>query len=161
LRKHRLSQSSGLYLVTKCLRKPHELSPLQRTEICDGFQAVRRLQWIYLHALVVMPDHWHALFNLGIANNEVDLGQAVRRINRWASFPSRMRGQRLVWKEEFHDHRVRAGESVVGIVRYIEANPVRKQLADSPTAWAWSSASEPWCHMLDRHFLGLERWDAE
>ncbi|TAN38951.1 MAG: IS200/IS605 family transposase [Verrucomicrobia bacterium] len=71
-----------------------------------------------------MPDHWHALLSLQAKKT---LPQVVLALCRHASFNSRKLG-RLLWQTGFHDHKVRSGESVVDIVRYIENNPVRKQL---------------------------------
>ena len=65
LRKGRLSQLRGLYYITKCTTRPFTLTSQQRTDVVGSFFHFRELAYLLLHAFVVMPDHWHALFTLG------------------------------------------------------------------------------------------------
>ncbi len=156
LRKARFSNTLGMYYITKCLKRPGELTTLQCDEICEAFQYYRGTGAWYLHAFVVMPDHWHALFNLGqVYSLSVLLNQLARR----ASYPSRARSETIPWQSEFHDHKVRSGESAIGIVRYIHDNPVRKGLAQFPEDWPWCSAHPQFAQKLDRHVCGHERWE--
>jgi hypothetical protein len=46
------------------------------------------------------------------------------------------------WQDESHDHCVRDDEELLRIVRYIEENPVKAGLANSPDAWIFSSAHD-------------------
>ncbi len=86
------------------------------------------------------------------------LSDLVYAICRYASYPSRGKGEDISWQDGFHDHKMRAGESVVDVVRYIEANPVRKDLVDGSAEWMWSSAHPNQQGRLDRNWLGHERW---
>ena len=156
LRRGRFSQAWGLYHVTKCLQSASRLTPAQYADVVQAFLHVRTQHGLLLHAFVVMPDHWHALLSL---HAEKSLSQVVHAICRHASFNSRQTDQSLSWQTGFHDHKVRAGESVVDIVLYIENNPVRKQLVAAPAEWAWSSAAATFHDKLDRNFLGHERWE--
>ena len=110
---------------------------------------------LYFHAFVVMPDHWHAMTSLRAS---IPLEDIVQRICRRASYPSRHRAQDLLWQDGFHDHKVRRGESVVELVRYIENNPFRQELVEQAGEWHWSSACSEYQGNLDRSFLGSERW---
>ena len=74
------------------------------------------------------------------------------------SYPTRKRGGRFTWQEGFYDRRVRMDESVVEIVHYIENNPVVKELVEIPGQWRWSSAHPDFAGLLDRKYLGHERW---
>lgn len=156
LRKGRVSLPFGLYFITKCLPSRHtQLTSSQRTDVVESLKYHRSHGEIYLHAFVVMPDHWHGLYSLAGSRS---LSETVHRINRRASFPSRQKGSSTQWEEGFFDHKVRENESVVGIVNYIEANPVRKGLAEKACQWEWSSAHPRNAECLDRTFLGYERW---
>jgi REP-associated tyrosine transposase len=146
LRKHRVSQPLRLYFVTKCLLPGCRFSTLQMDELCAAFQWARQKQLLWLQAFVVMPDHWHALINTGI---NVALDGIMWRINRRASFPSREREEAVPWQDEFYDHQVRPGRSLVNLIRYIEANPVRRGLVAVAEEWPWSSAHEQWRSCLD------------
>jgi putative transposase len=155
LRKGRCSQSGGLYLITKCLKRSHELIPDQRTHVVDALLYARSRSLILVHAFVVMPDHWHAVVSLG---SEKTLSQAVWSISRRASFSWRRTNRVPVWQDGFHDHKVRENEPVVDVVRYVEANPVRKSFVAGPEDWPWSRANLAYAQVLDRAFLGPERW---
>jgi putative transposase len=155
LRHGRFSQTWGLYHVTKCLQSAVQFTPDQRADVVQAFLHGRTQRWLLLHSFVVMPDHWHGLFSL---RAEKPLARVVHALCRHASFSSRKLGHNLPWQTGFHDHKVRAGESVVDIVRYIENNPVRKQLVATPAEWTWSSAAAAFHDQLDRNFLGHERW---
>ncbi len=155
LRHGRYSQAWGLYHVTKCLLPAAQFAPEQRTDVVQAFLHGRTQGWLLLHAFVVMPDHWHALLSI---QTEKSLAQLVHALCRHASFTSRKQEHPLLWQSGFHDHKVRSGESVVDIVRYIENNPVRKQLVATPAEWTWSSAAPQFHDQLDRNFLDHERW---
>ena len=95
---------------------------------------------VLLLAFVVMPDHLHVLAALlGAQPMEQSFG-------RWKSWCAREVNRSLarrgpVWQPGFFDRRVRRGDDVVSIGRYIEQNPVRKELVSSAEAFANSSAS--------------------
>ena len=155
LRKGRHSQQNGLYFLTKNLRRPTSLSREQHEDIVTAFRHIHSQGQMLIHAFVVMPDHWHLLMSLMGAG---DLGSVVRKIGLRASYPSRIRQERLCWQHGFHDHKIREREPVTEIVDYIECNPVRKGLAESPEKWEWSSCHRRHSDILDRSFLGHERW---
>ena len=155
LRKGRFSESLGLYFLTKCTQDHHVLTHAQRADLVTAFFHFRDTGNLRLHAFVVMPDHWHVLISLGA---HLALPELVRVINRHASFRSRQAGIAVPWHREYHDHRLRPGESVVEMVRYIETNPARKNLVAQAEEWPWSSAHPHHRDNLDRTFLGHERW---
>lgn len=80
-------------------------------------------------AWVLMPDHWHALVQLGEVNS---LSAAMQRIN---SLTARAANQTLgrtgqIWPSAYHDHALRADEDVRTAARYLVANPLRAGLVD-------------------------------
>jgi len=44
------------------------------------------------------------------------------------------------WQDESFDHAVRSEDEFYRIMRYIERNPVKAGLVESPEEWPWSSA---------------------
>ncbi|MEI6970801.1 MAG: transposase [bacterium] len=155
LRKGRCSEKFGLYLITKCVKKPAILTPSQRSDAVEALLFSRQAGDVLLHAFVVMPDHWHCLLSLA---GEKTLGKTVEVIGRRARYLARQRAETIGWVSGFHDRKIRAGESVTDIVRYIENNPVRKTLVGNASEWLWSSANPQYQHRLDRSFLDHERW---
>jgi REP element-mobilizing transposase RayT len=155
LRKGRDSQPGALYYITKNLLAPCVFVERQRDECCASLQAFRQKGNLLLHAFVIMRDHWHALFSLA---GRLSLEKTLHELCRHMSFPSRRRGDHLTWQEGFYDHRVRQDDSVVDIVKYIEDNPVVEGLVEASAQWQWSSAHSDFAGLLDRKYLGRERW---
>jgi putative transposase len=155
LRSGRYSQPWGLYLITKCAVRPVSFRAAQKQDIVSALLYARQQAWMKLHAFVVMSDHWHALLSL---NSDKPLSRLVGDLARRSRFNWQGTTNDYQWQSGFHDHKVRSGESVVDIVRYIENNPVRKQLVAMPAEWTWSSAAPQFHEQLDRNFLGHERW---
>ncbi|WP_256562690.1 transposase [Pseudomonas sp. PA1(2017)] len=76
---------------------------------------------------VLMPDHAHWLIQLGEADSLAAL------VNLLKSSSSRMAGkcvgtERGIWASGFHDHGLRVEEDLLGVSRYIVANPLRAGL---------------------------------
>nr|WP_211251622.1 transposase [Andreprevotia chitinilytica] len=90
-------------------------------------------------AFVVMPDHWHWLLEL----NTVALSALVQRVkSRSAVTVNRaLYRQGQLWQSGFHDRALRYDEDVLGIARYVIANPLRaglvKKVGDYPL---WDAA---------------------
>ena len=84
-----------------------------------------------LLARVLMPDHWHALIELG--GNE-SLSKVVGRAKAVsAAAVNRHRGgDAAVWQAGFHDRALRREESTVTAARYLIANPLRAGLVARP-----------------------------
>ena len=153
LRTGRYSEPLGLYFVTKCVDDKKEMSESNRVRICDSFIHARSAGWLLLHAFVVMPDHWHILVSLGQSE---ELSLVIGKICRYANCNNK---ERIIWQSSYHDHKVRSGESIAEIVQYIENNPLRKAMVAQCDEWRWSSAHVDYAGVLDRAFLGHERWE--
>jgi putative transposase len=77
-----------------------------------------------------MPDHWHALLELG---KDTSLSRAMQRAK---SLSARAANAALgrngcVWSRAYHDRAVRTEENVIDFARYVVANPVRAGLVKS------------------------------
>jgi putative transposase len=73
-------------------------------------------------ALVVMPDHFHWLFEL---RNDT-LSRVVARVK--AAVTRQLKPDKAIWQSGFHDHALRREEDVTRISDYIVHNPVRAGL---------------------------------
>jgi len=89
-----------------------------------------------LHAFVIMPDHFHALITPA---PDVSLEKAMQFIKGGFSF--RLKSKHEVWMRSFNESQVSTEEKFLSCVRYIEDNPVRRGLAATPEAHAFSSAA--------------------
>jgi putative transposase len=93
--------------------------------------------WYQVFAYVLMPNHMHVLVEPYIE---------LPRITQWlkgrtARVCNRVLGRTgAFWHQESYDHWIRSYEALEETIRYIENNPVRAGLVQSPDQWKWSSA---------------------
>jgi REP element-mobilizing transposase RayT len=75
-------------------------------------------------ACVVMPDHFHWLFELCDCMSLTDVVANVKCHSARAINQRFVTTSTPVWQRGFHDHALRSEESVIGAARYIIANPL-------------------------------------
>lgn len=92
-----------------------------------------------LIAWVIMSNHVHILIQPHAAISTIT--RAVKK--RSARLANAILGRTgsPFWQDESYDHWVRDSVEFQRIVRYIEWNPVRAGMADSPELYLWSSAN--------------------
>jgi REP element-mobilizing transposase RayT len=129
LRKGRRSISNQVYLITTTTarREPFFADWRSGRLVVATLRSEGRARTL---SFVVMPDHLHWLMELGEGADLSGVVQGLksvssRRIN--ASLGSRG----SVWQPGFHDHALRSEEDLVGVARYVVANPVRAGLVRS------------------------------
>ncbi len=121
-----------------------------------------------LLGFVVMPSHMHWLFQPTeewVATLPDDIPTARERImysmKRYtANRCNRLLGARgAFWQAESYDHWVRDADEMERILLYIEGNPVKAGLVDTPERWLFSSAAvrkrsglEFGCTLLKEHW---------
>ncbi len=109
---------------------------------------------------VVMPSHFHWVFQpLEHWVNSLESGKRLRTprerivhsIDRFTALRCNqvLGRQGEFWQREPYDHWVRSPEVLERILLYVEGNPVKAGLVQSPHEWRHSSASE-------RRLRGLE-----
>jgi len=91
-----------------------------------------------LHAWVVMANHVHVLIT-----PQVQVSKLMQSLKRFTA----REGNRILglaghpfWQDESFDRLVRDEHEFRRIARYIEMNPVRAGLAETPQSFPWSSA---------------------
>ena len=128
LRSGRISELGRIYLVTTVTRGrfPH-FRDFHLGRLLVDVLRVESLRAGTL-AYVVMPDHLHWLLQLG---HSYSLSRVVADVKSMSSrrigAASGWRGS--LWQAGFHDHALRSEEDLLGIARYVVANPLRAGLA--------------------------------
>lgn len=98
-------------------------------------------------AMVVMPNHLHLLFQLGM---DKSLSAVFRTMKGRSSVYLRKFG--LKWqKGAFHDHRLREDEALFPFIQYMLLNPYEAALVDWDTPWPYFW----WSDSLNEQFFGL------
>ena len=103
----------------------------------------------YIDAIVIMPDHIHAIWTL--PPNDADYSIRWRNIKRTFTltipqnqrpnvFGSRQRKQeQAIWQRRFWEHRLRDEKDFNQHVDYIHYNPVKHGKVSTPVDWEYSS----------------------
>ena len=141
LRRGRRSLESQIYLVTT--------TTVARRPLFADFELARRAvaeltapRWWTRSSLLcwtLMPDHWHAIVELGRHERLDELlrhlkSASAAQVNRYR------RAVGSVWASGFHDHALRHEEDLIGVARYVVANPVRAGLVVRVTDYSFWDA---------------------
>jgi len=97
----------------------------------------RKQEWYYLLSFVIMPDHMHLILipkdkNISECMKSIK-GFSARRIN------SLLDRKGSIWQDGFYDYILDSEEKVLGRMKYIEHNPVRKGMVTRPESYHYSS----------------------
>jgi putative transposase len=141
LKKHlppRWDSKNAWYFVTVVTHKRHPY--FKSEEACrmllDSCRSVREIHPYRVGALMIMPDHWHALVRP--QENEV-VESIVGSIKQRVFHTSRQGGGQVIrWQTRFMDHRIRDEADYFQHVEYMRLNPYRQQLVgDERESWKW------------------------
>jgi len=144
--------------VTKNLeqRRP-VLVPDMAAIICEAIVFYARAGKLVPGAFVVMPDHWHLLVHTG---NGRDITQVMRTLDHWIS--RQTKGELVCrgtgWQEGFHETLVKSSKQFDFVRRYVEENPVRRELVPRPEEWVWSTASRRYAAYRQVVPCGIAGW---
>ena len=138
LRKGRLSRPGHIYFITSVCK---DRSPLFADDIAAGIAhccLLDELTWPDARCLawVIMPDHLHALIQLGVKE---PLSLVVQRMKGLIAVKVNQQVgiSKVFWQRGFHDHALAAHEDFSGFVRYIVDNPLRAGLVDNAADYAY------------------------
>jgi putative transposase len=111
-----------------------------------AFRETRRERPFRIDAVVILPDHLHAL--LALPDGDADFPGRWRRIKGY--FSSRLlqesvnikrysRGELALWQRRYWEHTIRNDEDFARHVDYIHFNPVKHGLVKRVVDWPHSS----------------------
>lgn len=125
-------ERGAIFFVTICCAERGS-NQLCRQEVATVlFEAVefrqKALRW-YVHLLVLMPDHLHALVAFP---HDQPMSSVVANFKEMTARKAGIR-----WQTGFFDHRLRSDESFEEKAGYIRHNPLRDGLVDEAADWPW------------------------
>ena len=113
----------------------------------DAIRVVRSRHPFSLDAIVVLPDHLHAIWTLPHGDRDFSsrwrlikdrFSRAVPRTE--ARTPSRVRaGERGLWQRRFLEHCIRNDEDLAAHLAYVHYNPVRHGHVGRAADWPYST----------------------
>jgi putative transposase len=111
-----------------------------------AFRAARRERPFAIEAIVILPDHLHAI--LSLPPNDVDFPGRWRRIKGHFSsalidagieLKRRPNGDLALWQSRFWEHTIRDESDFARHVDYIHFNPIKHRLVPRVRDWPHSS----------------------
>ena len=156
--------SGGTYFFTVTL------ADRRSTDLIDHIGALRaalrtarRERSFAIDAVVILPDHLHAIFTL--PPGDADYSERGRRIKGYFSShmiavgaitSRRPNGDLALWQRRFWEHTIRDDDDFARHVDYIHFNPVKHRLVQRVCDWPHSSF-----HRYVRHGLLPEDWGGD
>ena len=107
----------------------HHVEALKRTAIKRDFDVI---------AFCYMPDHMHLLVSGKDVQSE--LTAFIRDYKQITGYHFKKQAGALLWQKSFYDHILRREDAFHEVVRYILANPVRKQMVEHPGDYPYSGS---------------------
>lgn len=137
----------GTYFFTVVLKDRRSALLVENIDLLrQAFRKAREQQPFSIVALVVLPDHLHAVLTL--PPHDADFPGRWRRIK--ALFTRSLvasgiqvdrnaKGEYALWQRRFWEHTIRDEADLQRHVDYVHFNPVRHGLVEQVQAWPYSS----------------------
>ncbi len=139
--------AGGTYFFTLTLRDRQSDLLVKHVDLLRAtIKSVRDERPFIIDAIVIMPDHLHAIWTL--PEGDADYS------GRWRSIKSQFtrsvvkagetlakdkRGEYAFWQRRFWEHVIRDERDLQAHVDYIHFNPVKHGYVKQPVDWQWSS----------------------
>jgi putative transposase len=147
VRYRRNFQFGGTFFFTVTLRDRRSNLLVDRIELLrDAFRVTMLRRPFEVDAIVVLPDHLHAIWTL--PSDDADYPERWRAIkSRFVrglkaagdAVPMSGRGECMVWQRRFWEHTIRDERDLANHVDYVHYNPVRHGLVSRVADWPYSS----------------------
>jgi len=151
----------GTYFFTVTLADRRATTLVDHIAALRGaFRSARRERPFAIEAIVILPDHLHAIFSL--PSNDADFTGRWRRIkgrfssaliDRGIELKRRPNGDLALWQRRFWEHTIRDESDFARHVDYIHFNPIKHGLVPRVRDWPHSSF-----HRYVREGLLPEDW---
>jgi putative transposase len=139
--------AGGTYFFTVTLRDRSDDTLVRHVELLRGaFRTVRAERPFAIDAIVILPDHLHAIWTL--PDGDADYS------GRWRAIKSRFthelrksgmplapdkRGEYRLWQRRFWEHTIRDDSDFQRHIDYVHWNPVKHGLTQCVADWPYSS----------------------
>lgn len=128
----------GTYFFTVTLRDRSARALVDHVTVLRESVATVRTVWPFtIDAMVVLPDHLHALWTL--PEGDTDYSTRWRLIKSGFSRGIRVPSTRGVWQNRFWEHTIRDDDDYRRHVEYIWFNPVKHGHVERVRDWPYSS----------------------
>ena len=139
------------FTLVTCDRRPFLCDQVARPILRDCLREAQRERAFTIDAVVLLPDHLHAIWTLPPGDATYSLRWAAIKANftrEWLACGGQestitgdhhRQGRRGVWQPRFYEHTVEDDDDFIAHVEYIHFNPVKHGLVHCPRDWPYSS----------------------
>ena len=139
--------ATWFFTVNLAERHGNRLLTDRITELRQAFRETHRDHPFETDAIVVLPDHLHAVWTLPGGDTDFSLRWSLikARFSRSietgerVSLSRQRRRERGLWQRRFWEHCIRDEDDLAAHIDYIHANPVKHGYAARAIDWRWSS----------------------
>lgn len=121
---------------------------------------VRRQRPFAIDAIVILPDHLHAVWTLPAGDADfpgrwraIKAGFTRALTRNGVPLVRDRRGEYDLWQRRYWEHLIRNDDDLARHVDYIHFNPVKHGLVADPFGWRWSSI-----HAFARRGIVVRGW---
>nr|VFJ49003.1 MAG: putative transposase [Candidatus Kentron sp. FM]VFJ49370.1 MAG: putative transposase [Candidatus Kentron sp. FM]VFK08273.1 MAG: putative transposase [Candidatus Kentron sp. FM] len=131
----------GCYFFTVVTWNRRPLLVQHMDRLREAFRAVRKRRPFEIDAIVVLPDHLHAIWRLpqGDANYSTRWKRIKQEFSKDIPGELNHRHEKRIWQRRFWEHSIRDGPDWENHMTYIYYNPVKHGLVERPMDWPYSS----------------------
>jgi putative transposase len=148
MRYRRADVKGGTYYFTVNMAERNNSLLIDEIDILRSMMnKVKKQHPFKLDAMVVLPDHLHALWTLPIGDNDFatrwmliksGFSRAIPKLER-INKSRQLKGERGIWQRRYWEHLIRDENDYEQHVDYIHYNPVKHGYVKSATDWTYSS----------------------
>jgi len=148
MRYRRANVAGGTFFFTLNLADRSSRLLLDHIDLLrDTLRIVRRRHPFELVAMVVLPDHLHAVWALPPDDCDYPLRWSLiksgfsRRLvkSEYISETRHRKRERGIWQRRYWEHQIRDDADLARHVDYVHINPVKHGYVQAPVNWAYSS----------------------
>jgi len=150
-RRWRVAGGTYFFTVVTEQRRPWLCGEVARRCLRDAIRVVRAKLSFRIDAIVLLPDHLHAVWSLPEGDSDYSTRWRLIKKRFTRNFlkaggvegdvsASRVaKGERSVWQRRFFEHTVRDEADMKRCVDYVHVNPLKHRLVGRVRDWPWSS----------------------
>ncbi|NOR71317.1 MAG: transposase [Methylomarinum sp.] len=144
----RANIKGGTYFFTVNLAERNKALLTDNIDILRNvLNQVKKQHPFQLDAMVVLPEHLHALLTLPLDDHDYSTRWALIKANFSRQIPKNERinksrkskGERGIWQRRFWEHLIRDELDYENHVNYIHYNPVKHNYVDHAVDWPYST----------------------
>ena len=139
--------AGGTYFFTVTLRDRRSTALVDHIGLLRAaIRYTRRKRMFVIEAMVVLPDHLHAIWTLPPGDDDYSARWRVFKsrftqlmVNDGIDIEKNAKGEYNLWQRRYWEHTILDKADLNRHVDYIHYNPVRHGYAPSPAGWPYSS----------------------